>query len=348
MLNTGSKIESGNESINNQAQSITNNYGLSYADVREIATDVFKSSITQLSETASAIAWERASEMTEKFLLKLEKEAPQAINEFATPAMQDTYFQAQKEYALNGDEDVADMLVEMLVERAKSPTRNRTRMVLDESLKVAPKLTIQQMDLLTLSYCIFRSKIANVKNFEDFAVTLNKDLSLLDNIDSAQVNDDIYFLEYLRLGKRVEGTFSNPNESFIQHYPAYLCKGFTLDECHVPEIPSSELFIPCFHDVSKFQFRFESVEGLIELLRDKNLTEERISYITSFFTSHVYLSHELTNVFSSKIPNFEILMSLYNTTQWKSFEMSPVGTAIAISNYHRRFGVKHNLATWVK
>jgi hypothetical protein len=349
MLGDKSEINAGNKSTNNQAQTINNSYGLSYADVREIATDIFKSNMIQLSETAAAVAKERASEMTEKFLLKLEKEAPEAINEFATPGMQDTYFQAQKEYAINGDEEIADMLVEMLVERAKSPVRNRIRMVLDEGLKVAPKLTVQQMDLLSLSHFRFHTQVPNPGTFEVLAQRLNRDFTLMDNINISEVDDDLAFLEYLGLGRTLDtSTYKATELLLLELYPAFFSRGFTLEECHVPEVQSDELFIPCFHDLTKYQFRFPNKEALATKLREKGITEERISHISSFFSSHLFQQHELPNLLMPHIPNYDKLISMYNSTSWKKFAISRVGMAIGLSNYYRRYGVKHDLSIWVK
>lgn len=349
MLGDKSEIKSGDQSTNNQAHTITNNYGLSYAEVREIATDVFKANVIQYGETAAVTAFERASEMTEKFLSKLEKEAPEAVNEFATPGMQDTYFQAQKAYAINGDEEIADMLVEMLVERAKSPVRNRMRMVLDEGLKIAPKLTVQQMDLLTLTHFRFHTQSQNLGTFVSLAHKLNLEFMLMDNINITEVDEDLSILEYLGLGKLTDTSEFNSTEStLLNTYPAYFCKGFTLEECHVPEISHSELFIPCFHDSNKFQFRFEAKEDLIANLRGKGITEERINYISQFFDSHLFQQHEISSLLSPYIPNFETLISMYKSTSWKNFHISKVGMAIGLSNYHRRYGIKNDLSIWVK
>jgi hypothetical protein len=349
MLGDKSEINAGDQSTNNQAQTINNSYGLSYADVRDIATDIFKSNIVQFSETAAALAQERASEMTEKFLYKLEKEAPEAINEFATPGMQDTYFQAQKEYAINGDAEIADMLVEMLVERAKLPARNRLRLALDEGLKVAPKLTVQQMDLLTLSHFRFHSLWNKPLNFESLVQAINPEFMLVDDINILDVDEELSILEYFRLGKISSTiTYKTTEEVLLETYPQFLNRGFTLEECHVPEFLVHELFIPCFHNAQKYQFKFASKDSLISFLREKGITEERILHISNFFNSHLFEASELPDLLKPYIPNYHKLDLMYNTTSWKQFSISKIGMAIAISNYHRRFGIRTDLSVWVK
>jgi len=346
MLN-GRKIDSGNDSTNNQAETIIYNSGLSYSDAREIAIDVFKANIIQLSESAASLALERASELTEKFLNALQTEAPAAISEFGTPAMQDTLFQAQKEYAINGDNEVADMLVDMLVQRAKSPVRNRLRLALDESLKVAPKLTIAQIDLLTLAHFTYRVKLMSVLNFDALVFILTGHFRILDHIDENQINADLSFLEYYGLGKISIGEHGNLSQSCITEYPALFNKGFTTEECSVNELSFDAIFIPCFHDLTKLQFRFETKEILINELRARNLTEERINFIASFFDTKLFTQHEAQEKLIERIPNFGKLISIFNNTSFKSFDISSVGMAIALSNYHRRYNEKNDISIWI-
>jgi hypothetical protein len=348
MLSKDTNINAGDSSVNNQAQTINNTYnGITYQDARDIATDVFKNNFLILKDEAAAIAAERASEITEKFLKRLETEAPDSLNEFATPGMQDTFFNAQKEYAISGDEEVADMLVEILVERAKTPLKSRKRFVLDESLKIASKLSLNQMNLLTLTHLERRTIHQGVGNFDSLINILNQRYSLMEDLEEDQINGDLLFLEYLRLGKIVTGNFSSPEEILHNNYKAYLSKGFTLDQCKVPEVELSDLFITCFHDKEKFQFRFETKEMLEIFLRQKKITEERIHEIASHFNSNIFHQGEINFLLSTKVPHFAKLLNIYNNSQWKSFELTSVGMAIAISNYHRQFGDKLDLSVWI-
>ena len=140
------KQEGGDGSSNIQAENVNVYNGITYKDAKEIALDVFNSNFIRLKSEAAQIAAERAEEITEK-----NEKSPESLEEFKNPAMQDALFQTQKEYAKSGDEELGNLLVDILVDRAKTQERNMLQLVLDESLLVAPKLTVEHFDLLTCS-----------------------------------------------------------------------------------------------------------------------------------------------------------------------------------------------------
>jgi len=137
--------ESGDNSANYQAETI-NQYGLSYRDAKDIALDVFRENFISLSEQAKTTAKERAEELVDSFLNEVKEKNPDLLNSVQEPSMQLALYSAQKSYAKTGDKDIADLLVDILVERAEQNERNLKQIVLDESLEVVPKLTNEQLE----------------------------------------------------------------------------------------------------------------------------------------------------------------------------------------------------------
>ncbi|WP_316851190.1 LPO_1073/Vpar_1526 family protein [Pedobacter agri] len=348
-LKSETNLNAGDQSTNNQAQTINNHYtGITYTDAKAIATDVFKDNFIKLRDEAAEIATQRALEFSEKLLTKIEAQSPEALNEFASPGMQDSLFTAQKEYAINGDDEMADMLVEILIERAQNTQKNRLRIVLDESLKIAPKLTVHQMDLLTVTHIIRRTYFQNLGTFDDMIKRMNHYYNVMDFIDQSQVDQDLGLLEYMRLGKIHITEYPSPMSSWITNYPEYLNYGFKSDQCPIPEINSSQLFIPNFHKSENIQFRFPKLKYLTETLKSYHLTDERINHIQTFYNSNLLSQDQVTDAMRGKLINLEKIIEMHNQTQWSSFELSPVGHAIAISNFHRRTKEKLDMGIWIK
>ena len=198
MINDKNKTQEGGDGSSNiQAENVNVYNGLSYQDVKDIATDIFKANFLSLKDEAAQIATERAEEISEKILGKIEAINPGALEEFAQPAMQDALFTAQKEYAKSGDKELGDLLVDIIVDRAEVSQRNMLQIVLDESLHIAPKLTIGQLDTLTLLFLLIRTRRLNVRNFEELkAYYLTHVLPFVDNL--LQDHEHYNYLEYLR------------------------------------------------------------------------------------------------------------------------------------------------------
>lgn len=156
MLENKKIINAGDESTNIQGKTIniTNN-GLSYSEVKEVAMDVFKSNFYDLGEKASKIASERAEEITNKFLRKLQEKSPDLIGTTAEPDIRYGLYEIQKSHARYGEKEIAELLVDILVQRTTSNGESFMKLVLNEALTIIPKLTTKQIDILTLIY-VFR------------------------------------------------------------------------------------------------------------------------------------------------------------------------------------------------
>jgi hypothetical protein len=157
---------SGDNSTNVQAQCVYIG-GVSYADVKEIASDTFNDNFIKLKREVAIIAQERAQEINDKFIDELMSRHPESLNQFANPALLDALFTVQKQYAISGDKDLGDLLVDILVDRVAAPKRNMLQIILDESLLIAPKLTLEQLDSLTLIFVLTKSSFSNIKNYQE-------------------------------------------------------------------------------------------------------------------------------------------------------------------------------------
>ena len=66
--------KAGDNSTNIQAGSVTVHQGLSLSEVRKLALDVFRSNFFELAGEAKHIARQRAEEVTENFLKRLQEQ----------------------------------------------------------------------------------------------------------------------------------------------------------------------------------------------------------------------------------------------------------------------------------
>ena len=136
MLNKDQKqnIAQGSTAIQAGGNVTITKTGLTYAEVRDVALDVFRANFYELAGVAKETAKARAEEITEEFLSKLQKEHPAGLEKSNDPDFQYALFTVQKEYARNGDKDLGDLLVDLLVDRSKQEQRDILQIVLNESL----------------------------------------------------------------------------------------------------------------------------------------------------------------------------------------------------------------------
>lgn len=128
--------------------------GISYEVARQIALDVYQANFPLLVKEAAGLARARAEELTDKFLKQLQEENPSGFMQAIQPDFQNALLNAQREHACAGNPELADLLVDLLVDRTKQGTRDLLRLVIDEALKTAPKLTDQQLAVLGAAFLL--------------------------------------------------------------------------------------------------------------------------------------------------------------------------------------------------
>jgi hypothetical protein len=160
----------GDHSLNVQGQVVhieqQIHQGLTPEQARSELIALFEENFYRLQSVARQTAEERAGEITEKFLDELKHRNPAGLEAAQDVDMQAAIFDAQKAYARTGDKDLSDLLVDILVDRAGEKDRNLKQIVLNEALSVAPKLTVEQFDILSLVFLLRYSKLTNLRGLE--------------------------------------------------------------------------------------------------------------------------------------------------------------------------------------
>ena len=155
MIKNKQEISAGDHSTNIQGSDVTvNQYGLKYSDIKDVAMDVFKSNFYDLGEKVEKLVNERAEEIINKYLKRLEEESPESIKNTEDPDVRFSIYEVQKSYARLGDKEISDLLVDILIQRTMNPDESFKKLVLNEAITVIPKLTTKQIDVLSLIYLV--------------------------------------------------------------------------------------------------------------------------------------------------------------------------------------------------
>lgn len=164
MLSDKNEIKAGDSSTNIQGKDVTinQNNGMNYSEVRQVAMDVFKSNFYDLGEGIENLLYKRAEEIINKYLEKLLKDSPESLPNTKDPDIRYSIYNVQKNHVRLGDEEIADLMVDALVERTKLKDQNLLKLIMNESLEVMPKLTMKQIDILTILFILRYVNLNNV------------------------------------------------------------------------------------------------------------------------------------------------------------------------------------------
>lgn len=345
------KQESGDDSTNLQAQSITINQGITYSDAKEIALDVYKANFLQLSQDAAQVARERAEELTDDFLQKLQQENESAIESMNEPSMQAALYEAQKQYAKTGDKDLEGLLVDILVERAATPERNIHQIVLDEALEVAAKLTAEQMDALTINFLITRTSNGTLTNLPAIPNYIKTYLApFIANLSSERSCYE--HLEYVGCGSLMHmGGLKSIEQLYQEAYGGLFSKGFNRERLENDiATPDSypQLITNCLHDLSLLQVDAINVVVIDQISESQNIPEDVKQKFVNLFNSTLMNPQEIKDYLVKVSPEIEPLFELWGKSGLSKLSLTTVGIAIAQANFRRKTGIKLDLSIWIK
>lgn len=322
--------------------------GLSYPEVRLAALDVFKANFYELTEKAREIAQLRAEEITEKFLQKLQNEYPSGFQKANDPDFQDSMFTIQKEYAKCGDKELGDLLVDILCDRSKQNQRDILQIVLSESLKTAPKITANQVSVLSTIFLFRYTQNSSVGNHDLFGLYLDRHIQ--NEVAKIVKNDSCYqHLEYTGCG-----TISLAEE-FLENfigtiYQGLFLKGFDKSEFDEKNISigfDSNIIIPCLNSPVKYQIGARSKEQLDEIMKKNNVPIEDQAKITELFNKDKMSEQEIKNKCIEIRPYMETVFDVWNTSSMKQFVLTSVGISIGHANIKRLIGEFAPLSIWI-
>ncbi len=316
--------------------------GISATEARQIALDIFKANFYELSENALKTANERAVEITNKFVEKFYAELPHLKAKLEEPAVQSSVFQVQKEYAKNGNEELEDRLLIILLERINSEERSLKQIVLDEALSVLPKLTNEHVDILTLIYCavyLNHNDINNIQTLIDFI-----DSKLLkfypENFDSYSFFTHFQFTGCCTL--LTEGSKYKPLEQIIlKRYKGLFNKGFTNEKFLEVVEEDSQSFInivtKCLQEPSLLQLNALTDEVLDYEIKKYNY-QEKEQKLKLLFNQTTMPENDVVDYLNSINPRIKDLFTIWKKTDIKSLRPTSVGLVIAIINYNNKTG----------
>ena len=334
--------EAGNDSTNIQIAGNVN-VGISVDQARQIALDVFKANFYEFSEKAAKKALERAEEITEDFVNKFFTETPHLISKLEEPAVQSSMFNAQKEYAKTGDKELEERLLELLVARIDSEERSLKQIVLDEAILIIPKLTNDQLDILTLIFSIVALNNSDITNIPSLIQFLNIRILNFYPIDPPSYS---FFTHLQFCGCCIviaEGASYMPLDDICRtQFKGLFAKGFSEEEFR-KEVDE---------DISKYRSLFiKSLRNPVALqfnaLTDKDFDErinpafiDFVGKLKSFWEKNTMSAVEVKQYLIDFNPRFENLIKDWKESELKTIKLTSVGNIIAALNYNKKTGRK--------
>ncbi|MDT6921588.1 LPO_1073/Vpar_1526 family protein [Pseudomonas atacamensis] len=323
--------------------------GVSAREARDIAMDVSKGLLFELSEIARGIVSSRVEEITDKVFEKIEREYPAGLQQAVDPDFQYALYTVQKQYGRTGDVELGDLLVDLLVDRSKQDKRDLLQIVLTESLEVAPKLTGSQISNLSMLFLFRYTMNHQVECFETFGGYLDKYVQPF-VVDLNKGKASFQHLAFTGCGADQLGEMKL--ENILQHnYTGLFFKGFnreSLEEQGLPQEVGQNFIIRCLNDNSAFQINCLNTDALNAKLEYYSVQESDRQKINNLFGLAMMSAEEIIKRCTTIRPYMSEMFSVWNDSDMKSYSLTSVGMSIGHANIKRCIGEEFaNLSIWI-
>lgn len=341
--------EAGDNSTNYQAGKDIHVHGLSIDEARTVALDVFRSNALELAGVAQTLAVTRAEQLTNEFLTKLETEIPERVDQLADPDVQSVLFQAQKEFARSGEDDLRVALVDLLAARVGEEDRNLRTLALNEAIVSAPKLTEKQRRAIAWVFFLKYTRPTNIGTPEDYYLRLKNEVSAL-GVSLPTGHADYQHVEYVGAG-----SLSISSRSFasgiMSGVEGFYTKGFAendIDAALLAELQACQFVIPALRDQSRFQLNLLADEDLEKRATALGL-EGRIPDLQNVVSLGRMSEGEVSDEVVARVPEFSALRDTWDDdkTGLRSLTLTSVGLALGHAYWTRLTGSNASLEIWL-
>lgn len=322
--------------------------GVTSSEARAIALDVARATFYELTGAAKETATMRVEEITDQVIKKLEKDFPAGLQKAKDPDFQYALFTVQKEYARNGDKDLGDLLVDLLVDRSKQDQRDILQIVLNESLSTAPKLTDTHLAALAVVFLLKYTQNFAIGNHQLLGEYLDK--HLFPFVSKLSKNHaGFQHLEFSGCGSMglagtsLEGIFGTV-------YQGQFLKGFDQSEIANRAISiglAASFFISCLNDPSKLQVNANSKEGLEKNFDAHGVSPEDQAKILELFNLGKMSDPEIKEKLIAIRPYMAEVFETWTSSPMQTFTLTSVGMAIGHANIKRLVGEFASLSIWI-
>ncbi|MFM7008932.1 MAG: LPO_1073/Vpar_1526 family protein [Betaproteobacteria bacterium] len=351
MLNKGNEqiqqVGQGATAIQADGHVIINN-GLSYSEVRSVVLDIFRSNFLQLADDAKEVARQRAEEITDKFLEKLQMENPAGLTQALTPDFQHGLFSVQRNFARNADTNLGDLLVDLLVDRTKHPSRDIVQIVLNECLEVAPKITNDQLSVLAIVFFFKYCSTHGILTFQQLSAQLDRFVKPF--IDTLPRNLASYrHLEFAGCGT-VQVTSSSLEDILLTSYQGLFDKGIDASELSGATFyfkVNQQLTGRCALDTSKIQVQAQNIAHLEKLIVAWSVSPGDAQRLRQAFGKNSLNAAESREKCIEQVPYMQNLFELWDNTPLNNLTLTSVGIGLAHANIKRLTGEFADLSIWM-
>lgn len=347
MLGNEQSQQGGDNAVNAQAGRDVIVQGITYADARQIAVDVYRANALDMQGLAKQVASERAEHLIDQFLQKMKATGAPNVSEAANPDFQHTLFEAQRAFARAGDVATETVLVNLLIQRATENARNIRQVVLNEAVTAVARLTPQQIDLLSLVFLLRHCSVPGMTSRKQLMGPL-----LAATLFNTAIPESDTVCSYLAYAGVAQHTMTPTSLQAILRsgYPGLLTRGFEkplFDTLIAAEPAVEKILMPSEFNPGFVQVRGHNESAMNSLCEQLGISEHTRLQLARKVEERPLSDNEIEALFATTAAT-KTLFRAWNTSPVQHYVLTSVGQAIGHANAVRHNLLHTDLGVWIK
>jgi hypothetical protein len=318
-------------------------------EATQLALIPFEAAADPLFGAAKELATARVEELTRALMRKLFVVNPAAHTWLEEPAVCYALQQLQTEYCKSGDQHLGEVLIELFIDRVQQPQRSMQQIVLDEALRIAPKLTARQIGTLTVVF-LFRyfqhSEIGShamlAEFFDSHVQPFTRQL--------APTVADYQHLQFSGCGS-LNAEPAAIETIIADVYLPLFVPGVTIDDIEVRQMlidkADRRFFMPALNDPNRWQVRARNQAELDRLCNMHRINNRDRASLSALLNHAKASSLEVAKRCVELRPYMAQLFDTWNNTDLKRVALTNIGIAIARANVQWQIGTFPQLNAWI-
>ena len=271
------------------------------------------------------------------------------LEAFGDPGFVSTLHAAQKSYAISGDREVNDMLVDLISRRSLEESRTRKSLSLDQAVEATGNLTKTEFAELSVSYIFGYTSNHGINNIDTFSQYLRNHIDPF--VDDISLHDSAYsYLEAQRCATVSMGS-SDFRSIMVANYAGLMSKG--VEEATFAAIMPSgslpqSLLTQCLHNPALAQLNATSKDVFMTAGKAAEVPDEATNQLWATFEQSLMTSEEFVAAYEPHVPNLRRFVSAWDETPLSHLQLTTIGIAIGYTNAIRMTPMTADLGIWIK
>lgn len=325
-------------------------------DAKGLILDIVHAELYRYRQDAEAEVSERMERIAERVVSRVALAGPQATAAFRDPDVQFSVGAVGRAYARTGDDNLADVLVDLLADRCAVEGRTLMAVVLNDAIETAARLTDSELAALSLAWRLLNTRWLGMNSLESLRLFLEEQVApFVDALPEGEAS--FLHMQYLGCVGNL-ATTSTMGGVFLGAYPGLFTNGFAVEDLDAELLASlgehqpksvdepGPFFIPCLRDRSLLQVNALFPEQLDDATKSHGVPDAALG-LKALVSRNQMSPDAVQSSLRDTHPCVASLEAKWESSGLGSFRLTSVGMAIAHSNYRRVTGLSTPLSTWV-